>query len=59
MKQIVDCLKTTINILIKWIYTKSMGHEVAEGHGFDTRWDDFLNLPNPSSRTRPWGSLNL
>jgi hypothetical protein len=30
-----------------------------EGHGFDARWGDFLNLPNPSSRTRPWGFLNL
>jgi hypothetical protein len=27
-----------------------------EGRGFDTRWSDFfLNLPNPSGRTRPWG----
>jgi hypothetical protein len=23
--------------------------------GFDTRWGDFLNVPNPSGRTRPWG----
>jgi hypothetical protein len=27
--------------------------------GFDTRWRDFLNLPNPSCRTRPWGWLSL
>jgi hypothetical protein len=26
-----------------------------EGHGFDTLWGEFLNLPNPSSCTRPWG----
>jgi hypothetical protein len=30
-----------------------------EGRGFDTRWGDFLNLPNPSCRTRPWGLLSL
>jgi UDP-N-acetyl-D-mannosaminuronic acid transferase (WecB/TagA/CpsF family) len=26
-----------------------------EGRGFDTSSGDFLNLPNPSSRTRPCG----
>jgi hypothetical protein len=26
---------------------------------FDTRWGDFLNLPNPSGRTRPGGLLSL
>jgi hypothetical protein len=30
-----------------------------EGRGFDTRWGEFLNLPNPSGRTRPWGLLSL
>jgi hypothetical protein len=30
-----------------------------ECRGFDTRWGEFLNLPNPSGRTRPWGLLNL
>jgi hypothetical protein len=30
-----------------------------EGSGFDTRWGEFLNLPNPSGPTRPWGLLNL
>jgi hypothetical protein len=30
-----------------------------EGCGFDTRWSEFLNLPNPSSHTRPWGLLSL
>jgi hypothetical protein len=28
-----------------------------EGRGFDTRWGDFLNVPN--LRTRPWGLLGL
>jgi hypothetical protein len=30
-----------------------------EGRGFDTRWGEFLNLPNPSGSTRPWGLLSL
>jgi hypothetical protein len=30
-----------------------------EGRGFDTRSDEFLNLPNPSGRPRPWGLLSL
>jgi hypothetical protein len=30
-----------------------------EGRGIDTRWGEFLNLPNPSVRTRPWGLLSL
>jgi hypothetical protein len=29
------------------------------GRRFDTRWGEFLNLPNPSRRTRPWGLLIL
>jgi hypothetical protein len=27
----------------------------SEGREFDTRWCEFLNLPNPSGLTRPWG----
>jgi hypothetical protein len=30
-----------------------------EGRGIDTRWGDFLNVPNPSYRTWPWGLLSL
>jgi hypothetical protein len=30
-----------------------------EGRRFDIRWGDFLNLPNSSGRTRPWGLLSL
>jgi hypothetical protein len=30
-----------------------------EGRGFDSLWGEFLNLPNPSGRTRPWGLLSL
>jgi hypothetical protein len=32
---------------------------VLKGRGFDSRWGEFLNLPNPSGRTRPWGLLSL
>jgi hypothetical protein len=30
-----------------------------EGRGFDSRLGEFLNLPNHSGRTRPWGLLSL
>jgi hypothetical protein len=30
-----------------------------EESGFDTRWSEFLNLPNSSGRTTPWGLLSL
>jgi hypothetical protein len=30
-----------------------------KSRGFDSRWGEFLNLPNPSGRTRPWGLLSL
>jgi hypothetical protein len=30
-----------------------------EGRGFETRWGEILNLPNPSGRIRPWGLLSL
>jgi hypothetical protein len=30
-----------------------------ESRGFDSRWGEFLNLPNPSGRTRPWGLFSL
>jgi hypothetical protein len=30
-----------------------------EGRGFETWYGDFLNLHNPSGRTRPWSSLSL
>jgi hypothetical protein len=31
----------------------------SEGRGFDTQRGEFLNLPNPSCCTRPWGLLSL
>jgi hypothetical protein len=30
-----------------------------EGHRYETRKGEILNLPNPSGRTRPWGLLSL
>jgi hypothetical protein len=30
-----------------------------EGSGFEARWSEILNLPNPSGHTRPWSSLSL
>jgi hypothetical protein len=30
-----------------------------EGRGFETRRSEFLNLPNPSDCSRPWGLLSL
>jgi hypothetical protein len=30
-----------------------------EGRGFDTRCGEFLNLPDPSGRTRSWDLLGL
>jgi hypothetical protein len=30
-----------------------------EGRGFETRLEEFLNVSNPSGRSRPWGLLSL
>jgi hypothetical protein len=30
-----------------------------EGRGFETQWGEFLNLFNPSGRSRTWGLLSL
>jgi hypothetical protein len=37
---------------------KVLGYK-PEGRGFETRWGEILNLPIPSGRTRPWGTLSL
>jgi hypothetical protein len=37
---------------------KALGYK-PESRGFETRRGEILNLPNPSSRTRPWGLLSL
>jgi hypothetical protein len=41
------------------IEVKALGYK-PEGSGIETRWGEyFLNLPNLSGRTRPWGLLSL
>jgi hypothetical protein len=40
------------------VVVKALGYK-PESRGFETRWGEILNLPNPSGRTRPWGSLSL
>jgi hypothetical protein len=37
---------------------KALGYKL-EGLGFESRWGEILNLPNPSGRARPWGLLSL
>jgi hypothetical protein len=50
----MDCLHN----LFAWSLVKALCYK-PEGHGFDTRWGEFLNLSNPSGRTRSWGLLSL
>jgi hypothetical protein len=40
------------------IVVKALGYK-PEGREFETRWGEILNVPNPSGRTRPRGSLSL
>jgi hypothetical protein len=40
------------------VMVKALSYK-PEGRGFDTRRGEFLNLPNPSSGTRPWGLLSV
>jgi hypothetical protein len=32
---------------------------MPECRGLETRWGEFLNLPNPSGISRPWGLLSF
>jgi hypothetical protein len=48
----------TLVMLLGSVVVKALCYE-PEGRGFDTRWGNFLNLLNPSGRTRPWGLLGL
>jgi hypothetical protein len=47
------CMGARGNVVVKALYYK------PEGRGFDSRLGKFLNLPNLSGRTRPWGLLSL
>jgi hypothetical protein len=40
------------------VMLKALGSK-PEGRGFENRWGENLNLPNPSDRTRLWGLLSL
>jgi hypothetical protein len=40
------------------VVVKALGYK-PEGHGFETRRGEILNLPNPSGRTMPCGLLSL
>jgi hypothetical protein len=65
------CTATTtclhvVNMLTFFIPDTDMGSVVVkvlgykpEGRRFETQWGEILNLPNPSGRTTPWGSLSL
>jgi hypothetical protein len=54
---------TDILCIIKFVKIERAGRSALvktlcykpEGRGFDSRWGEFLNLPSPSGRTRPWG----
>jgi hypothetical protein len=35
------------------IVVKALWYKL-EGRRFETQWGEFLNLPNPSGRSRPW-----
>jgi hypothetical protein len=53
-------MRFVIRWICMWLGARSsvVGKAVCykpEGHGFDFRWGEFLKLPTPSSRTRPWG----
>jgi hypothetical protein len=44
--------------ILRHVVVKALCYK-PEGRGFDSRWGEFLNSPNPSGRTRPWGLLSL
>jgi hypothetical protein len=50
---LIYTLGARVSVVVKALCYK------PEGRGFDTQWGEFLNLPNPSGRTRPWGLLSL
>jgi hypothetical protein len=54
-------------VLVHWYSTfffcgklvvKALSYK-PEGRGFESRWDEILNLPKLSGRTRLWGLLSL
>jgi hypothetical protein len=49
----------TGRVLLFFTYMNKALCYKPEGRGFDSQWCEFLNLPNPSGRTWPWGLLSL
>jgi hypothetical protein len=49
---------STDEVMIVKASERESGYK-PEGRGFETRWGEILNLPNPSGSTRPWGLLGL
>jgi hypothetical protein len=45
-------------VVVCSLMVKALGYK-PERREFETRWDDILNLPNPSGCTRPWDLLSL
>jgi hypothetical protein len=56
---VINCLLAVHNEKARGsLVVKALGYKL-EGCGFETRWGEILNLPNPSGRIRPWGLLSL
>jgi hypothetical protein len=53
IRKCTDQIEARRSVVVKALFYK------PEGNGFENPWGDFLNLPNPSGLTRPWGSLSL
>jgi hypothetical protein len=48
------------SVSLNWVKNKTCKFtDDGQIGGFDTRWGEFLNLPNPSGRTRPTLGLKL
>jgi hypothetical protein len=62
---LVSCLVSVENspTAYRWFFALNSNcvlfHYEPEGRGFETRWGEILNLPNPSGCTRPWGLLSI
>jgi hypothetical protein len=54
----VFCVQYYADILRGSVVVKALCHK-PEGRGFETdEVNDFVKLPNPSGRTRPWSLLS-
>jgi hypothetical protein len=46
-------ISSMFTLIIYSVVVKALCYK-PEGRGFYTRLNEFLNLPNPAGRTRPW-----